>query len=321
MKKCLVTGAAGFIGSHLSEQLVDSGCEVIGIDRLTNYYSEKIKEANIEKLKESPLFTFYQDNLLTIDLQSILQGVDFVFHQAAQPRVRSSWGKNFDVYTQNNILATQRLLEAVKGMSIRRFVFASSSSIYGDTEDLPMTEDSAPKPVSPYGVSKLAAEHLCYLYWKIFGVPVIALRYFTVFGPRQRPDMAFHKFIKAMSHSEEILIYGNGEQTRDFTFVDDVVEANIQLMGTNLESGDVFNIAGGSRVTINEVIRILERILNTKANVKYVQPQNDDVAHTYADTSKAMEHLGYKPQHKLEEGLEEEISWIRNLEAECCEKV
>jgi UDP-glucose 4-epimerase len=309
MMKCLVTGVAGFIGSHLAEKLIEQAHHVLGVDCFTDYYAKEIKQQNIDNLLKSRNFTFVHQDILDLDLADILEGADVIFHLAAQAGVRTSWGQNFEIYAKNNILATQCLLEAVKERNIKKFVFASSSSVYGDTDDLPMKETSLPKPISPYGVSKLAAEHLCRLYWKNFNVPAISLRYFSVFGSRQRPDMAFHKFIKAILAGEEIVIYGDGKQTRDFTYISDIVEANILAMRSNVV-GETFNIGGGARVQLSSVIQILEDILNTKARVKFDVVQKGDVKHTFADISKAEEMLGYEPKVALTEGLRQQVKWM-----------
>ena len=309
---CLVTGCAGFIGSHLCEALLKLNYKVVGIDCFSDYYSREFKDKNIQKCLKSKNFELIEEDLLKCDLSQLINGVDYIFHQAAQAGVRASWGDNFKIYTDNNILATQKLLESCKNSTqLKKFVYASSSSVYGDSE-LPMRERNHPRPISPYGVSKLAAEHLCYLYWKNYSTPTITLRYFTVYGPRQRPDMAFHKFIKAILEDLKILIFGDGKQTRDFTYISDAVDANILAM-ENKVAGEVFNIGGGSRVTINEVIRLLERILMKKANVRYVQEQKGDVLHTLADTTKSREILTFKPRVSIEEGLAAEVAWLQQL--------
>jgi UDP-glucose 4-epimerase len=282
---------------------------VVGIDCFTDYYPREIKERNIEKLRSSEGFTFIEANLLDVNLPEMLRGLDYIFHQAAQAGVRASWGTNFEVYTLNNVLTTQKLLEAAKEAPIKLFVYASSSSVYGDAETFPTPETANPKPISPYGVTKLAGEHLCYLYWKNFGVPFISLRYFTVYGPRQRPDMAFHRFIKAMLKGKEIIVYGDGKQTRDFTYIDDAVEANLLAMRSEA-IGEVFNIGGGSRITINEAIRLLEGIMGKRARVRYVERQKGDVRHTAADITKARKILGYEPKVRIEEGLRREVEWL-----------
>jgi len=311
MDTCLVTGVAGFIGSHLAERLLAEGYDVFGVDCFTDHYPRSLKEANLQRLSPSPGFRFFPLDLRFADLRPLLSGVAYIFHQAAQPGVRSSWGTEFELYVQHNVLATQRLLEAVKdvGHDLRRFVFASSSSVYGEVEELPVREECLPRPYSPYGVTKLAAEHLCVLYHRNFGLPTISLRYFTVYGPRQRPDMAFRRFTTAMLSGEPLQVYGDGEQTRDFTFVSDAVQANLLAMQQG-DDGGVYNIGGGSRVTVNETIRMLERITGVAAQIVYRPLQHGDVRDTWADTSRARAELGFLPQVSLEEGLRAEVEWI-----------
>lgn len=307
--RCVVTGCAGFIGSHLSEALVQRGHEVVGIDCFTDYYPRPAKESNLSALRLSPHFAFIEANLLEYDLSRLLEGVDYVFHQAAQAGVRASWGQNFSVYTENNVLATQRLLEEAKALPIKRLVYASSSSIYGDAKELPVTEETLPQPISPYGVTKLAAEHLCRLYWVNFRVPTVSLRYFTVYGPRQRPDMAFHKFFRAMLKGDEITLYGDGDQTRDFTFVSDAVAANLACMDAPV-SGDLFNVGGGSRISVNRVLELMQSISGREARIRRIDDQKGDVRHTFADTTRAREALGFRPSVSTEEGLRREWEWI-----------
>jgi len=307
MMNSLVTGCAGFIGSHLCERLLSEGHDVVGVDCFTDYYSRELKEENMSGFREHPSFMFHEEDLLEADLSSLLDDVDYIFHQAAQAGVRYSWGSSFEVYTRNNILATQKLLEACKEKEIKKFIYASSSSVYGNCPELPMREDSLPDPVSPYGVSKLAAEHLCSLYNANYSIPTVSLRYFTVYGPRQRPDMAFHRFLKAIMEGGEIEIYGDGRQTRDYTFISDVVEANLRAMG----SGEgVYNIGGGARRTLNEVIDVIEEVTGKKANKKNIDKQKGDMRHTYADISKAENELSYCPSVSLKDGLSREWDWM-----------
>ena len=312
LMKCLVTGAAGFLGSNISERLISMGAEVVGIDCFIDYYPRALKEKNLTNLWESKQFTFIEKSLLQVNLSELLDGVDYVFHQAAQAGVRASWGKDFEIYTENNIKATQQLLEACKDKPIKRLIYASSSSVYGDVKEFPMRETMFLQPVSPYGVSKLAAEHLCVLYWKNFKVPTISLRYFTVYGPRQRPDMAFNRFIKAILKGDTIHIYGDGKQTRDFTFVADAVQANISAM-TNGTPGGVYNIGGGSRISVNEVLAILGRISGIEPKISYEERQKGDVQDTCADTTLAKKELLYEPKVGIEEGLRQEYEWLKGL--------
>jgi nucleoside-diphosphate-sugar epimerase len=310
MSNCVVTGVAGFIGSHLAERLVSSGHQVTGIDCFTDYYPRTYKEANLERLFDNRNFHFVEADLLDADLLPLLSNVDYVFHQAAQPGVRKCWGSHFSTYVSNNILSTQHLLETVKQVSLTKLIVASTSSIYGDAEGDSTPESVLPRPKSPYGVSKLAAEHLCNVYASSFGFPVVVLRYFTVYGPRQRPDMAFHIFIKAMLQGEEIVIFGDGNQSRDFTFVDDAVEANILAMDSPTPT-DIFNIGGGSRVTVNETLQLLEKITGITPRVRYAPGVRGEARRTAADIRKAQRMLGYEPKYSLAEGLTKEVEWLK----------
>ena len=281
----LITGVAGFIGSHLAERLVDSGESVVGTDGFTTYYDPALKRRNIQDLTRSERFRLVEGNLRELALSDLLAGVDVVYHLAGQPGVRRSWGREFEVYLNENLLATQLLLEAVRDIGVRRFVFASSSSVYGDAERLPTHESDTPRPVSPYGVTKLAGEHLCHLYFSRFGVPTVPLRYFTVFGPRQRPDMAFTRFIEAATESREIEIFGDGLQSRDFTYVDDAVSATIAAADGG-RPGEAYNIAGGAQATVLEVIEILGELLGRGLPVRHLPPVPGDARHTGGDTAR-----------------------------------
>jgi nucleoside-diphosphate-sugar epimerase len=307
--KALVTGAAGFIGSTLAERLLADGAEVVAIDCFTDYYPRAIKERNLKGLLARPKFRFVEARVQDADLPSLLRDRTHVFHLAAQAGVRKSWGRDFAVYTVNNIEATQALLEACVGAKLERLVYASSSSVYGDDVSLPMREDAVPQPVSPYGVSKLAAEQLCYLYFANYGVPATSLRYFTVYGPRQRPDMAFHRFLQATRRGEGFRLFGDGNQTRDFTFVTDAVAATVAA-GERGVPGRVYNIGGGSRVSMNEVIELISRVADRRPLVVFDSAQKGDMRHTYADTSLARADLGFAPSMSLEEGLAAEYRWL-----------
>jgi nucleoside-diphosphate-sugar epimerase len=312
--RCLVTGVAGFVGSHLAERLLADGHEVCGIDSFIDYYPRAMKERNLEKARSWSSFTFIEDDLLTMHLAPLLDGIDWIFHQAAQAGVRASWGKEFERYTGCNVLATQRLLEAaLHTEGIQRVVYASSSSVYGDAVTLPLVEDSALNPLSPYGVTKLAAENLCVLYYRNFGLPTVSLRYFTVYGPRQRPDMAFHRFCKAVASGEPVHVFDDGYQTRDFTYISDIVEANIQAAQAQPAIGQVMNIAGGSRVTIRHVLHLLGEISGNEVKVIYSDRQFGDVRHTLADTSRAEQLLHYHPRVTLQEGLAREFAYVQEL--------
>ncbi len=312
--KILVTGVAGFIGSHLAERLLKVGYEVRGVDSFLDYYPRPVKEHNVKSLVGSKDFEFVEGDILGLDLHELLDGIGGVFHQAAIAGVRSSWGARFDEYVRNNILGTQLLLEACKDMPLKKFVYASSSSVYGDSDELPIKETSPVRPVSPYGVTKLSGEQLTYLYFKGYGVPVVSLRYFTVYGPRQRPDMAFHKFLKAVITGGEIEVYGTGEQTRDFTYISDAIDANIAAFSSGV-NGEAYNVGGGSRIKLIDCIRIIEEISGEKARLGFGESQRGDARHTYADVSKAKSDFGYSPVIGIREGLTEHYDWLRkNLE-------
>jgi nucleoside-diphosphate-sugar epimerase len=310
--KVLVTGAAGFIGSHLCERLVGDGFEVVGVDCLTDYYDTRIKQANIRELLPNKNFFFYQQSLNDLDLKELLEGVEIIFHQAAQAGVRASWGQRFEEYIDSNIRATQRLCEAAKDVPIRRFVFAGSSSVYGETTRLPMSESHPVRPISPYGVTKLAAENLCLLYKKNYNLPVVSLRYFTVYGPRQRPDMAFHSFIMSARGGAPIEVFGNGSQTRDFTYVDDVVEANLLAMRYRGDES-VFNIGGGSRISLNSALDVLNDTGRYHFEVIYKDVSKGDVTHTYADIELAKSELGFEPTMTFDRGLANEVEWVESM--------
>ncbi len=310
----IVTGVAGFIGSHLAHALLERGDRVIGIDQFNDYYDPALKRKNAATLEPYSTFELIEGDIQTLDWSALLTEVDVVYHQAAQAGVRASWGGGFRSYTERNINATQVLLEAAKDATqLKRLVFASTSSVYGNAETLPTYETICPQPVSPYGITKLAAERLCWLYHQNFNVPVTALRYFTVYGPHQRPDMAFHKFFKAVLEDQAIPIYGDGQQTRDFTFVQDAIAANLAAASAPEAVGEVFNIGGGSRVVLTKVINTMEHIVGQPIRRNHIGLAMGDARHTAADVTKARNLLGYQPQVSLEEGLAKEWAWIQAL--------
>ncbi|MDD4857370.1 MAG: NAD-dependent epimerase/dehydratase family protein [Candidatus Krumholzibacteria bacterium] len=309
-EKVVVTGAAGFIGSHLCERLLDEGHEVLGVDSFTDYYSPERKRLHLAACIARPGFTLAEGDLTTCDIARLIKGARGVFHLAAQAGVRRSWGKEFALYIESNILATQRLLEALKDLPGVPLVHSSSSSVYGETRTLPMREDHPKVPLSPYGATKLSAEHLCELYRLNYGVKYRALRYFTVYGPRQRPDMAFSRFITAGFAAGAIEIYGNGKQTRDFTYVTDAVEANVRAYRYD-GPHTVFNIGGGSRVSILDVLGVMERELGSRLDLRFGERAKGDVTDTWADTELARDALGFAPRVDLSEGIRREIAWYR----------
>lgn len=308
--RAIVTGAAGFVGSNLSRTLVEQGHDVVGIDCLTDYYDLSIKERNLASVP-TDRFTLVRADLNEVDLDALLAGADWVFHQAGQPGVRMSWGRDFEVYERLNIAATQRLLEAARHSStLRRLVYASSSSVYGNAETFPTRETDRPQPLSPYGVTKLAAEHLCTLYAANFGVPTVSLRYFTVYGPGQRPDMAFTRFVRAAVLDDVISIYGDGTQVRDFTFIDDIVAANVLAAATDdVPPGSVFNVAGGSHVTVNDTLRVLTGLAGHPLRVDYTGRVAGDVLRTGGSTEAIEAALGWKARVDIEEGLARHLAW------------
>ena len=308
--RALVTGCAGFIGSHLTESLLEDGHEVLGVDCFNDNYARSQKLANLRVALDFESFRFARCDLASTDVSGLLAGCDAVFHLAAEPGVRSSWGSRFEVYLRNNVAATQRLLEAALGLPELRFVYASSSSVYGEAERLPTPEDAAARPLSPYGVTKLGAEQLCLLYHANHGVEAVALRYFSVYGPRQRPDMAFNRFCRAALADEPITLFGDGRQTRDFTYVADVVAATRAAALSAAAPGRVYNVGGGSRVSLREALAILETVSGSALGVRCEPREHGDVADTGADIARARRDLGFAPSTSLEAGLLAEYEWM-----------
>jgi UDP-glucuronate 4-epimerase len=312
--RALVTGCAGFIGSQLTESLLSDGHEVVGIDALTDTYGSAVKLGNLERAKEFDAFRLLAADLTQTNLIALVEECDAIFHLAGEPGVRTSWGDRFESYTRNNVLATQRLLEAAKRWPDKRVVFASSSSIYGDAELLPTPEEVLPRPFSPYGVTKLAAEHLCALYQGNYGVQTVALRYFSTYGPRQRPDMAFHRFCRAALRREPLIVFGNGEQTRDFTFVADVVAATRAAAISPAAPSRVYNVGGGSRASVNEALELIGSFAGYPLEVRHLESEKGDVRNTGADTTRARRELGFNPTTSVEAGLRAEFEWMLSQE-------
>jgi nucleoside-diphosphate-sugar epimerase len=311
--KTVVTGVAGFVGSTLAQRLLADGHDVVGVDSLTDYYDPRLKRQNLRDI-EHPRLRFVEADLNGIDLAALLADVEVVYHQAGQPGVRRSWGTDFDGYVLDNVCATQKLLEAaLRAPRLARVVYASSSSVYGNAPRYPTEETDRPQPLSPYGVTKLAAEHLCTLYAQNHGLPTVSLRYFTVYGPRQRPDMAFTSFCTAVRTGAEIAVFGTGDQVRDFTFVDDVVQANLRVATADVPNGAVFNVAGGTSTTVNEVLELLGEISGTVARVSRGAPVPGDVDRTGGSTRAIEAATGWSPSVGLREGLEEQYRWAATV--------
>jgi UDP-glucose 4-epimerase len=319
--RAVVTGCAGFIGSSLTDRLLAQGWDVVGVDSFDGYYSRDIKEANLVDARRHPAFTLVEADLVELasvegatrtdaSLSEIVGSADHVYHLAAQPGVRGSWGRSFETYARNNVLATQLLLECAKEAGVGSFVCASSSSVYGDAATLPMDESAECRPFSPYGVTKLASEHLARLYARNFGVPTVSLRFFTVYGPRQRPDMAFHRFIRAVLQDQPIEVFGDGSQTRDFTYVSDIVDGIVAAPAAS--AGAVLNLGGGSRVTLSEALDVLGTVMGREIHVQRSDKQAGDVADTWAAVGRARDTIGFVPKIGLAKGLAAEYEWLRS---------
>jgi nucleoside-diphosphate-sugar epimerase len=307
--KCLVTGAAGFIGSHLCERLVRDGHDVVGVDAFVPYYPRAVKEANLAALRMQSRFTLLPLDLRTDSLAAALDGVEVVFHLAAMAGLVRSWSE-FDLYQTCNLTATQRLLEAVRPrQALRRFVYVSTSSVYGryssGDETLPA------RPTSPYGVTKLASENLCRAYHEEHGLPLVVLRYFSVYGPRQRPDMGYHRFIAALLEAQPISVYGDGLQVRGNTYISDCVEATVAALRAPV--GETYNVGGGESASVWDILHKLQEIIGRRAHVRREPPRPGDQRHTFADTGKLRRHLGWQPRVTLDEGLGEQVAWQRHF--------
>jgi len=306
MSRYLVTGCAGFIGSHLAHDLLERGDDVIGVDSFSDYYPRSLKESNVVRANGRPGFSLREVDLAETELEPLLDGVDGVFHLAAQPGVRGSWGEGFGVYLRDNVLATQRLFHEIAGAGIR-VVMASTSSIYGNAARYPTREDVPLSPISPYGVTKLACERLAQCYAECFGLEAVALRYFTVYGPSQRPDMAFARISSALVNGEPFTVYGTGEQSRDFTYVGDAVSATIAAM-EHAAAGRVYNVGGGSEASLKAVIASFEHLSSRTLDVRYTEAAAGDVRRTAADTTRIRSEVGWEPKTSLEDGLAAQIA-------------
>jgi len=314
MMHVLVTGCAGFIGSHLCEKLLAAGHLVTGVDSLTEYYDPAIKRRNLEACLRSPRFHFLQKSVDRLDA-GVLRAAECIYHLAGRPGVRNSWSGEFPFYVADNILTTQHLLERVVGSPrLRRFVFASSSSVYGNTPCDQVSEQAVPNPFSPYGVTKLSAEHLCSLYAENFGVPTVSMRLFTVCGPRQRPDMLLSRLISAALDGGVFTLYGSGEVRRDFTAVADVVDA-LLLAADCTSSHRVFNISGGQPVAVSDVIRMVQEVTGSHIAVERAGSQYGDVRHTAADLTRARSELGYVPSWRIEDTVRAQVEFTNTLRA------
>ncbi|MGB3459363.1 MAG: SDR family oxidoreductase [Halobacteriota archaeon] len=312
MSKIIITGGAGFIGSHIAERCVSEGHEVVIIDNLDDYYSLELKKKNIDCVLKSGKARFVHGDVTDLDFlrTEINKDVDYVFHEAAQAGVRISVENPFKP-NNVNVLGTLKVLQASLEADVERVINASSSSVYGKVEYLPFDEKHPTQPVSPYGVSKLAAEHYCRVFYEVYGLPTVSLRYFTVYGPRMRPDLAISIFTEKMLNNEPITIFGDGEQTRDFTYIEDVVMVNKRLLDINNADGKVMNIGSGNRISVNDLAKILKEIIGSSSEVKYAEVQRGDAKHTLADVGLAKELVRYESMVDIEEGLKRFVEWFQ----------
>lgn len=312
MKALLVAGAAGFIGSHLVDRLLVEGWEVVGVDAFTGYYSRRRKERNLELALGKDGFRLVEGDLLELDLDGLVRGVDGIVHLAGEPGVRRSWGGALRRYLERNVVSTERLLEAAWRNGVPRFVYASSSSVYGSDRGHPVDEEHPRRPTSPYGLSKVAAEELIQLYGRERGVPGTILRYFTVYGPRQRPEMALSRFIFSALRARPVDVYGDGEQARDMTYVSDAVAATVAALDA---SPGVYNVGGGARATVNALLDAVSRVTESPVEPRYKPAAEGDMRSTWADSRKAARSLGYRPRTGLEEGISAQVAWARESQA------
>jgi UDP-glucuronate 4-epimerase len=303
----VVTGSAGFVGSHVCAALLERGHEVDGVDAFTDYYDPSLKRANTARLARQERFRSLELDLARADLDDVLAGADAVIHLAAQPGVRLSWSDGFGVYVERNISASQRLLEAARRTRVRRLILASSSSVYGNATEQPITEDAATRPFSPYGVTKLAMEHLAAVYAANWGLSTVVLRYFTLYGPGQRPDMAVHRFIAAVAAGRPVTVYGDGEQVRDFTYVADAASATLAAVEIDVAPASVFNVAGGSPATVNELLNLVSEHIGRPLTTRHLPAQAGDVRATHGAINRARRLLGWQPEVPLDDGVKLQV--------------
>ena len=311
MSRYVVTGCAGFVGSHLTDALVGAGHEVLGVDALSDYYDPKLKRANLADALRSDAFSLVEGDLLELPVESLFAGADGVFHLAAQPGVRGSWGASFATYVRDNIVASQRVFEVAAKAGVR-CVWTSSSSIYGNAAAYPTREDARPEPISPYGVTKLACEHLADAHRTAFAINHVVLRFFTIYGPRQRPDMAFTRLLGALVGGTPFHVYGTGEQSRDVTYVADAVTAMVAAMD-GAPAGAVFNVGGGTEATLSDVIALAEELTGRQLDARYERAMEGDVRRTSADTTLIRGELGWQPSADLRSGLDAQLAWVKRV--------
>jgi nucleoside-diphosphate-sugar epimerase len=310
--RALVTGAAGFVGSKLADALLARGDAVVGVDCFTPYYDRATKEQNVAAARAHDRFELFEADLRSCDVEALLSGVDAVFHQSGQAGVRLSWSDGFADYVGHNLLATQRLLEAVqRARPGARVVYASSSSVYGNQPRYPVRETDLPQPFSPYGVTKLAAEHLCGLYAENWGLHTVSLRYFTVFGPRQRPDASIHRICEAAVRGVTFPLYGDGTQIREFTYVDDIVAGNLAAADGDVAPATYVNLAGGAEITMNALIELISELADASVRVEPEEAKAGDSFRNGGAIDRAGEVLGWEPRVSLPDGLTAQIAWHR----------
>jgi UDP-glucose 4-epimerase len=313
MAKILITGGAGFIGSHIAHNLAKMEHDIVILDNMDPYYDVSLKKKNIDLITQNENCSFIKGDILDVKLLNdiVRNDIEFIYHEAAQPGVRISVENPFKP-NEINVIGTLNVLEAAKEYGVNRVINASSSSVYGKVEHLPFEENHPTQPLSPYGASKLVAEHYCRLYNELYGLPTVSLRYFTVYGPRMRPDLAIPIFTKALLRGESPKIFGDGEQTRDLTYVDDIISANVKLLATNNSDGEIMNIGGGKRITVNQLFEKLKKLTESDIEPTYIHEMKGDAKHTLSSIEKAKDLIDYNPSTKIEDGLNRFVNWYKN---------